>query len=284
MAKRVREKVAMRYRVVCVSGKVAVALVFLVGFLLQCGDVEANPGPDRRSTKQTTLTSQNQPASPSPGGGDSTSEGSIADVLKMLTAMDQKIDRLHSKMQEQIDKFQNDMTEVLQENKVLKEKIDRLENKMDDLEGRSRRNNLIFHGIPYPRGQTELWSDCEKAVKSVLKDEMGLKEDVEIERAHRLQGGGKNPRPIIVCFGKFKDKERILAGRKTLREKKSSIFINEDFTPRVRDKRRLLLPFLKKAKSEDKRAHLRFDTLVIDGKAYVYDSATQDLVQRQGRS
>ena len=253
----------------------------MVTFLLQCGDVEANPGP-QRSTKQTTLTSQNQPTSPSPGGGDS--EGSIADVLKMLKTMDKKIESLNSKMQQQIDRFESDMTEVKQENKALKEKIDRLENKMEDLESRSRRNNLIFHGIPYPQGKKELWSDCEQAVKSVLKDEMGMEEDVEIERAHRLQGGGKNPHPIIVCFGKFKDKERILASRKTLRDRKSNIFVNEDFTPRVRDKRRLLLPFLKKAKSDNRRAHLRFDTLVIDGKTYVYDSATQDLVQRQGKS
>lgn len=272
----------MRYRVVCVSGKVAIALVFLVTFLLQSGDIESNPGPPKSATKQTTLTPQNQPATSSPGGRDSAPEASIADVMNLLKAMDKKIENMSSKMQEQMEQFQSDMCEVMQENKELKEKIDRLENKMDDLEGRSRRNNLLFHGIPYPQGQTELWSDCEKAVKSVLKDELGIKDDVEIERSHRLQGG-KSPRPIIVCFSKFKDKERILASRKTLRDKRSDVFINEDFTPRVRDKRRLLLPFLKKAKSEGKRAFLRFDSLVIDGKAHIYDPASQDLIQRQGR-
>ncbi|KAL8620997.1 hypothetical protein ACOMHN_035933 [Nucella lapillus] len=66
-----------------------------------------------------------------------------------------------------------------------------------------------------------------------------------------------------------------------LREKKSSIFVNEDFTPRVRDRRRLLLPFLKQAKAEQKRAFLRFDTLVIEGKAHTFDPATQKLVPRQ---
>ncbi|KAL8580629.1 hypothetical protein ACOMHN_043445 [Nucella lapillus] len=178
--------------------------------------------------------------------------------------MDKKIGNLQATMDEQMDAFRNKMTGMLKENHELKEKIDRLEDKMDDLEGRSRRNNLIFHGIPSPEGQTELWSDCEKAVRKVLREEMGVAEDVELERAHRLRGGGKSPRPIIACFSKFKDKERVLANRKMLREKKSSIFVNEDFTPR-------------------KRAFFRFDPLVIEGKAHTFDPATQKLVPRQGQ-
>ncbi|KAL8559344.1 hypothetical protein ACOMHN_045064 [Nucella lapillus] len=151
---------SMRYRVVCVSGKVAVVLVFLVAFLLQCGDVEMNPGPsDRRASKQSTLRLQNQISSPVSGDGAGASETSIAEVIKMLTAMDKKIGNLQATMDEQMDAFRNEMTGMLKENHELKEKIDRLEDKMDDLEGRSRRNNLIFHGIPSPEGQTELWSD-----------------------------------------------------------------------------------------------------------------------------
>ncbi|KAL8557920.1 hypothetical protein ACOMHN_065440 [Nucella lapillus] len=243
-----------------------------------------NPGPsDRRASKQSTLRLQNQISSPVSGDGAGASETSIAEVIKMLTAMDKKIGNLQATMDEQMDAFRNEMTGMLKENHELKEKIDRLDDKMDDLEGRSRRNNLIFHGIPSPEGQTELWSDCEKAVRKVLREEMGVAEDVELERAHRLRGGGKSPRPIIACFSKFKDKERVLANRKMLREKKSSIFVNEDFTPRVRDRRRLLLPFLKQAKAEQKRAFLRFDTLVIEGKAHTFNPATQKLVPRQGQ-
>ncbi|KAL8606658.1 hypothetical protein ACOMHN_055333 [Nucella lapillus] len=121
--------------------------------------------------------------------------------------MDKKIGNLQATMDEQMDAFRNEMTGMLKENHELKEKIDRLEDKMDDLEGRSRRNNLIFHGISSPEGQTEL------------------------------------------C--KFKDKEHVLVNRKMLREKKSSIFVNEDFTPR--------------------------------GKAHTFDPATQKLVPRQGQ-
>ncbi|KAL8620998.1 hypothetical protein ACOMHN_035934 [Nucella lapillus] len=75
--------------------------------------------------------------------------------------MDKKIGNLQATMDEQMDAFRTEMTGMLKE---------RLEDKVDDLEGRSRRNNLIFHGIPSPEGQTELWSDCEKAVKKVLRE------------------------------------------------------------------------------------------------------------------
>ncbi|KAL8574486.1 hypothetical protein ACOMHN_060156 [Nucella lapillus] len=113
-----------------------------------------------------------------------------------MTTMDKKMDSIHSKAQEQIDKMQSDFEEVSKENKELKEKIDRLENKVDDPEGRSRRNNLIFHGIHHPQGQTETWADCEKAVKKAVREELGIEDDVEVERAHRLRSG-KGLHPII---------------------------------------------------------------------------------------
>nr|KAG5686017.1 hypothetical protein BaRGS_010558 [Batillaria attramentaria] len=181
-----------------------------------------------------------------------------------------------------MDHMQKDFKEVVEKNKALEEKVEKLEEKLDDLEGRSRRNNLIFHGIPHPQGSAETWSDCEEAVKSVLKEKLGIEEDVEIERAHRLRGG-QSPQPIIACLRFFKDKERILAERRTLKDNNSNIFINEDFSPRVREKRRQLQSFLREAKAANKKASLRFDTLVIDGKTYLYNAATQDLMERQGR-
>nr|KAG5713857.1 hypothetical protein BaRGS_024484 [Batillaria attramentaria] len=197
--------------------------------------------------------------------------------------MDKKMDTMQAAMQEQMNKMQGELSEVVKENRELKDKVDKLEEKLDDVEGRSRRNNLIFHNIPHPQGRTETWADCEKAVKKVVKEEMGIEDDVEIERAHRLKGGRQTPHPIIVCFSKFKDKERILAERRSLRDNESDVFISEDFTPRVREKRKKLLPFLQEAKDANKRAFLRFDTLVIEGKSYIFDAATNGLVERRGR-
>nr|KAG5687641.1 hypothetical protein BaRGS_008124 [Batillaria attramentaria] len=91
--------------------------------------------------------------------------------------MDKKMDTMQAAMQEQMNKMQGELSEVVKENKELKDKVDKLEEKMDDVEGRSRRNNLIFHNIPHPQGRTETWADCEKAVKKVVKEEMGIEDD-----------------------------------------------------------------------------------------------------------
>lgn len=288
MRKRALRKVAARVRCVSVSAPTAVVLVFLVAFLLQCGDVEMNPGPNPK-TRQSTLSQSSPRPSPSSDEKAKTDKASIDDVVKMLSAldekmttMDKKMDSIHSTMQERMDKLQDNFDGLVKENRKLQEKVENLENKLDDVEGRSRRNNLIFHGIPHPQGQPETWADCEKAVRKVIREELGIKDDVEIERAHRLRSG-KTPHPIIVCFGSFKAKERILEARRTLRNKKSAVFVSEDFTPRVRDVRRKLLPFLKEAKNANKKAFLRFDTLVIDGKTFLYDPAKDGVVERQRR-
>ena len=60
-----------------------------------------------------------------------------------------------------------------------------LRNKLDNLDGQSRRNNVIVQGIPESEGN-ETWAECEEAVKNCLQQDMGLDEDIRIERAHRL--------------------------------------------------------------------------------------------------
>ena len=89
--------------------------------------------------------------------------------------------------------------------------------KLDDLEGRSKRNNLIFHGVPEEEGGAETWEDSEKTLRKVLKEEVGfsIADQVGIERAHRLGRQGNGSRPIIAQFSNFKDKEAILKRRKT---------------------------------------------------------------------
>eukprot|EP00745_Piridium_sociabile_P036420 TRINITY_DN65360_c0_g1_i2.p2 TRINITY_DN65360_c0_g1~~TRINITY_DN65360_c0_g1_i2.p2 ORF type:complete len:119 (-),score=17.33 TRINITY_DN65360_c0_g1_i2:14-370(-) len=92
MNKRAREKAAMRVR--CVS---ALVLVFLVAFLLQCGDVEMNPGPGPKHT-QPKITDQSHRKSLGGEDNTNTEDPTIADVVKMLNALDQKMTTMDKKM------------------------------------------------------------------------------------------------------------------------------------------------------------------------------------------
>ncbi|XP_076447171.1 uncharacterized protein LOC143284346 [Babylonia areolata] len=174
--------------------------------------------------------------------------------------------------------MQTEIDEVRKENKELKEKVSSLEEKLDDQESRGRRKNLIFYGIPTPPNRAETYADCEEAVKDVLRNKMGIQEEIPMERAHRLKGGRGGTRPIIVLFEKYKHKEKVLSECKKL--KGTDVFVSEDFTLKVREKRRQLLPFLREAKSANKRAFLRFDSLVVEGKHYVYDAEARGLREK----
>ncbi|KXJ09267.1 hypothetical protein AC249_AIPGENE26535 [Exaiptasia diaphana] len=67
------------------------------------------------------------------------------------------------------------------------EEVKNLQDKVDDLENRSRRNNLCFDGIEESVGES--WSQTEEKVKQVMSNKLDISEaeEVVIERAHRVE-------------------------------------------------------------------------------------------------
>ena len=57
-----------------------------------------------------------------------------------------------------------------------------LEYKSIDAEARSRRDNLIFRGIP----EVLVIENCEDIIKSFLRDELHIEPSVCVQRAHRI--------------------------------------------------------------------------------------------------
>ena len=128
-----------------------------------------------------------------------------------------------------------------------------MESKAQDLEDRSRRNNLIIFGVPENSSPAE--EDCDRLVCEMLSKYNILdKDDCHrglLERAHRL--GRKvqdqpRPRPIIICCGSFKDKEFILHNSSKL--KGTPYVIAEDFSKATLAIRRELVNKGKEAKAK----------------------------------
>ena len=97
------------------------------------------------------------------------------------------------------------MESVLTENKDIKEKL-------NDLEDRSRRNNLRINGLSEDDNETP--SETERKVTGMFLKDLGVSE-IAIERAHRsgsktYKDGNTNSKRVIVmkCL-KYKDKETI---------------------------------------------------------------------------
>lgn len=92
-----------------------------------------------------------------------------------------------------------------------------------------------------------------------------------MERAHRIGRHSCNrKRPIIVKFVSYKTKEAVLSKGRNF--KGTDFSVAEDFSPAVRNARKHLVAF---AKDKSAPYSLRFKTLFMGPKRYVYDEASQ---------
>ncbi|XP_071091307.1 uncharacterized protein [Haliotis cracherodii] len=159
------------------------------------------------------------------------------------------------------------------QNISLRKEVETLTTKLDYLENQSRRNNLLFHGIPKVK-QQETWKDCEDCVREILKNTMEIDTDVVIERAHRVDWG----KSIIVKFLDFNVKSAVLGKSKLLKD--TGYSVSEDFSYAVRQKRKHLKVLMDDARERGERCRLRFDKLIFEnGKTMTYDLETNSPVQ-----
>lgn len=132
-----------------------------------------------------------------------------------------------------------------------------------DLQCRSMRDNLLFFNIEETANEA-----CMDTIQRFCKQKLNIQEDIEIDRAHRL---GKRcelkTRPIVVKFRKYPQREMVQKQSKRL--KGTDFSISEQFPKPIQERRRKLMPTLKQARSEGKKANLVKDKLYIDGNLYV---------------
>lgn len=83
-----------------------------------------------------------------------------------------------------------------------------LQDKVDDLENRSRRNNLRFVGVPESIKSVDLQTFCSHTIPQAL----GLSHPCKVERAHRLgpPRDDSKPRPVIARYLDYSEKHRLL--------------------------------------------------------------------------
>ena len=110
-------------------------------------------------------------------------------------------------------------------------KCSTLTDKTSDLEDRSRRSNLVFFNIPEPTDKTEK-EDCETKVKKMIHDLKFFDEyEIPMDRVHRIgrkDPDSTKPRPMIVKFTYYKDKEHIIKNGHKF--KNSIVNCSEDFS------------------------------------------------------
>ena len=286
----------------------AVSVVVMSLLLLACGDVETNPGPntadlgsatpsDHLNTEDFSVTGKDgkRPhhdgqlgASPSQnqeylgGSGilkalkrieekqDRSAAIMESSMHKMQAALNEKLEGLDSsqnQLRQKTDELQTECLELRSENASLRESLKEITQKYDYLENQNRRNNLLFFGIKRD-SETEDWDRCEKKVREVIRVGMGVDEAINIERAHR---SGKDC--IIVKILSYKQKMLILRSARNLKNSQMyrNVYVREDFSSMVRQKRNGLKAKAKELYEGGQRPKLRFDKLINGDDVYLYD-------------
>jgi len=178
--------------------------------------------------------------------------------IQMLT---NSVDALKEEMcdiRQDMNNLRTENLELKQSNTVLMDRVKKLEKNADVQEGRSRRNNIIIHGME--KKSNETGTDCEMFVKNLLSEKMDVA-DVKFDSVHRINSKPNSPIIARCCF--YQDKLRILKAKTRL--KGSRIFVDDDFSKTVRDIRHNLAPYLKSARAEGKNVRMVFDHLIING-------------------
>ncbi|XP_077491437.1 uncharacterized protein LOC144102044 [Amblyomma americanum] len=243
----------------------------IISLLLLSGDIETNPGPASLETVVTELKKLS--------AGQSTLIAEVTDLKNQLLTTDNLISDLSrriSALEGHYQTIQSLRTEIeglsTHTTQATRQLCD-LEDRIDEAENQSRRNNLIFYNIPDP-DPSETWADSEKLLIRHCSEFLDITLDPKtIDRTHRL--GRHEPdrcRPLIAKFALFKTKDEILAnGRKF---KNTDYSVGEDFSRRVRNVRKHLVTF---AKSKTNRFSLRYKTLFIGSRRYIFDEPSQSV-------
>ncbi|XP_040359711.2 uncharacterized protein LOC121047998, partial [Ixodes scapularis] len=240
----------------------------VTGMLLKLsGDVEENPGPitekmffEMLQTQKEILKKVNEIQVKQ-----DTSEINIQKLQNRLDTIEEKL--------QMVDETSGRLGQIETRLTGHDHEITSLYKQVDDLENRSRRNNLIIRGISEAAPETE-----EVLVRSVTHEVFDgiLKVKVDsIERIHRL--GRQIPgriRPVIVKFADFRDKMKILNNCSKL--KGTQISINEDFSKRVVEIRKHLWNSTADERKEGAKARLVFDKVKINNVLYAWDEVRNE--------
>ncbi|KAK3108405.1 hypothetical protein FSP39_007336 [Pinctada imbricata] len=146
--------------------------------------------------------------------------------------------------------------------RMRKERKD-LQEKVVDLQRRSMKMNLIFHGLEGERRG----EDTERKVRVFLREQLGVDWDIAFANVHRYGRFVRNKaRPIVARFMYQKDLDFVLERSHMLRG--SPFGISQQFPGVVEERRRVLLPIMRKYWDEGYSVKLVRDRLYIDGELY----------------
>jgi len=171
-----------------------------------------------------------------------------------LAAVDTNVTRIVTERLREFDESRSNQHDAAVVEQAVKEKLD--EDK--DIEG--RRNNIVIYRIPEKLTdalEARKESDStfvEDLLDSVFQIRASGSDIRKMFRLGRPVEGSDAPRPLLVSFAKFEDKEHVMSNLRKLKqadERFRGISMSHDLTPRQRNEVKLLLATAKKEHEEN---------------------------------
>ncbi len=169
--------------------------------------------------------------------------------------------------------------QAIQNNNVLEGQIQDLKNENMRLKQRvllqesySKKYNLKFYNIVETPGETH------RDLQSKLHNVLGLL-DIDMSRFyidnfHRLPKEGNGPRPVIVKFISFLDRELVWNSKGRLYGR-SNVYIREHHPVEIENNIRRLLPIRRAAKEQGLNVKMHVDKLVVNSSTYTVNNLHQ---------
>lgn len=126
-------------------------------------------------------------------------------------------------------------------------KISQLEASVEQIDRKSRSNNIIIHGVPTLANEN---TEALASYVEALWKKLGVAESLILDDIYRLgKPSTTGARPVMVKFLRMMDKKRVIVKRKEAA--KIKIFINEDCTAQEQHQKKLLSTHLRTMKDLD---------------------------------
>lgn len=171
-----------------------------------------------------------------------------------------------------LEKMEEKLKPVLEENQILKLKVEKLEKKVELLERDKKSNNIIIHGLAEKEQSTLGLIEC---IKKCFLDELGITiENFEINKIYRIGAINQNgkPRPTLLALTCGWKKTEIMRNKKKLNE----LYITEDYSKETLEIRKSLQPKLMEERQKGNLAYFKYDKLIVKENPKAIDKRKRD--------
>lgn len=179
--------------------------------------------------------------------------------LEMLTKEVKGIRTEQNEYRQEIRELQAENKKIKEENSNLKQKIADVELRLDQIERKSRKNNIVIQGM-------EIKTQDQNEIKGVIEDFMkrALNVEIDVKRATNI---GK--KVCLVELRNTTDKMLVMKNKNKLKDiREPRIFINDDMSKTEREIQGRIRNKAKEEKTKGKNVKVGFQKITINGEEW----------------